>query len=163
VERALAILSRELAGADVTTLSPDPTSAFGSDNLRFQTPSFVSNTGIVTLNAPVTVALLMDTRETDNGIDDDHDGLVDERMLVVTRNIGTASQRSSVLCHGVAEWLEGESSNGLDDNGNGVRDERGFSVQRVGDLLYVRLTIESPTKDARSAKWTTSTAVALHN
>jgi hypothetical protein len=163
VERALALLSRELAGAGVSTFAPDPTSSLGSDNLTFQTPSSVSNTGVVTLKPPVTIALLMDSGEADNGLDDDEDGLVDERRLVVTRGVGTVNQKSTVICHGVAEWLEGELSNGADDNGNGVSDEHGFSVQRVGDLLYVRLTLETAIENAAPAQWTNSTAVVLHN
>lgn len=162
-DRALQTITRALRGAGVHTLIPDPTSAFGSDTITFQTPTGVSGAGVVSFSAPSRIALALDTGEADNGVDDDGDGRVDERALVITRDVGLASQTATTTCHGIGEWLEGETSNGLDDNGNGVIDERGFNVRRVGDLLYVRLTLESRTEDGQVLRCTTDTALVLHN
>src|SRR5262249_41383601 len=98
-----------------------------------------------------------------NGVDDDGDGLVDERNLVMTRNVGTANEVSIVLCHDVARWYPGEISNVADDNGNGVVDESGFNVQRTGDLLTIRLCIEQPTAGGQKISATAETGVVLRN
>src|SRR5438067_685156 len=84
----------------------------GSDTLSFQTPRSVAATGVITWNPAETIALQMGQGEVDNGIDDNHNGLVDERKLVITRGVGTPSQRTTVICTNVAKWLEGELSNG---------------------------------------------------
>jgi prepilin-type N-terminal cleavage/methylation domain-containing protein len=163
-DRAIQQVMRELNGVGVHTLVPDPVTALGADTLTFQTPAAVSALGVVTWAAPMRFALQMDDGEADNGLDDDGDGLIDERRLTLTRNIGTISERTSVLCHGVAAWLEDETGgNGLDDNGNGLVDERGFSVRRTGDLLTVRLTVQAPADEGRVVTWTTTTALVIHN
>lgn len=162
-DRALQTISHELTGAGIHTLAPDPTSNFGSDTLTFQTPRSVSGTGVVTWNAPSTITLQMGNGEADNGLDDNHNGLTDERQLVITRGVGTANPRTTVICTGVAEQLQGELSNGIDDNGNGIVDEHGFCVRRVGSLLYLYLTVEKAAERGRVTQWTTSTAIVLHN
>jgi type II secretory pathway pseudopilin PulG len=162
-DRALQMVTRALRGAGVHTLVPDPNGAFGTGSIRFQTPSDISAEGVVVWNTPTTVAIQMDTGEIDNGLDDDGDGRIDERALVITREIGTPEERATTICHGIAAWADGEIANGLDDNGNGILDERGFNVHRVGDLLYLNLTLESPAGDGRILRCSTSTALALHN
>jgi type II secretory pathway pseudopilin PulG len=162
-ERAMRVVTREVAMVGVHTLAPDPVTNLGSDTITFQTPSSVTATGAVTWNPPTRIELTMDQGEIDNGIDDDGDGLVDERQLTITRDIGTGAERTSVVCHGVAAWLEGESGNGADDNGNGLVDERGFSVRRTGDLLEMRLTLQVPGDKGTTVTWTTTTAVVIHN
>lgn len=153
----------ELSGIARALLVPDPSSALGSDTLTFQRPSAVSNTGAVTWSTQTRLALLMDDRETDNGVDDDGDGLVDERRLVLTREANTANPEPVTLCHGVPELYPGETENGVDDNGNGVVDERGFSVRRIGDLLCVRLAVQLVMSNGGTVTATVDTAVILHN
>lgn len=162
-DRAMQAVMRELVGLGVHTLDPDPVTDFGSDTLTFQTPAAVSAMGAVTWNAPLRFSLALDDGELDNGLDDDGDGLVDERRLMLTRNVGTGGERTTTVCHGVAEWLEGETWNVLDDNGNGLIDERGFSVRRIGDLLQVRLTLEAPGDGGNVLVWTSTTALVIHN
>ena len=163
-DRALHAIRLQLRGAEASTLVPPPTSDFGSDTIQFRTPGDVTAAGVIVWNAPTRIAIQMDAREADNGLDDDGDGRIDERMLVVTREIGTPDERSVTICHGLAAWAEGETGgNAIDDNGNGVIDERGFNVSRVGDLLFLRLTLESRAEDGRILRCTTSTAIVLHN
>jgi prepilin-type N-terminal cleavage/methylation domain-containing protein len=161
--RAVQTIVGELLSVGVHTLVPDPTGALGTDTLTFQTPVSVSNAGIVAWSAPTSIALQMDDGELDNGLDDDGDGLVDERALVITRAIGTPAEHRVILAHGVANWLEGEVPNLTDDNGNGVVDEHGFSLQRVGDLLYIRLTLQAPAPGGVVTAYTITTAIVIHN
>jgi len=162
-EPFLTLNGLQTQSAGVHTLVPDPVGNFGVDTITFKKPLAVSAAGVVTWSAPITIGLQLEETETDNGVDQNHNGLIDERALVITRDVGTASQKSTIACHRVAEWFLGETSNGADDNGNGVIDEHGFCVRRVGDLLYLYLTLESPADGGQVVRWTTSTAIVLHN
>lgn len=162
-DRTMLAVTHELSGLGVHTLVPDPLTNLGSDTLTFQTPLSVSAAGVVTWKEPTRIELDMDDGELDNGLDDDGDGLIDERRLVVTHDVGGPGEKSVVICHGVAKWLEGESGNNLDDNGNGVIDEHGFNVQRVGDLLQVRLTVQGVGEAHTVVVWTATSAMVVHN
>jgi prepilin-type N-terminal cleavage/methylation domain-containing protein len=161
--RALLMATRELTGLGVHTLAPDPTTSLGTDTITFQRPESVTAAGVVIWQPSTMLALLMDEGEADNGVDDDGDGLVDERRLSITRNMGTPQQKTTVLCHGVCAWMDGEIPNGLDDNGNGVVDERGFSLKRTGDLLNVRLALEATADAGERVIFTSTTALVIHN
>jgi prepilin-type N-terminal cleavage/methylation domain-containing protein len=161
--RALNRVADELQGVGHNMLFPDPSSNLGATSLTYQHPIAVSNTGIVTWDSPSTIALQLEPGETDNGLDDNGDGLVDERRLVLTRNAGSPNAVTTVLCSGVPEMGEGETANGLDDNGNGVVDEAGFNVRRVGDLLTVRLAVQGRGKDGELITTALQTSVVLHN
>jgi hypothetical protein len=118
---------------------------------------------VVSWDLPSSLSLELDTGEIDNGLDDDGDGLIDERRLVLTRNVGGPNTITTVLCNGIPELAEGEVANGLDDNGNGVVDEAGFNVRKVGDLLTVRLTVQAPAGGGQIITSTLSTSIVLHN
>lgn len=153
----------ELTGVAISRFVPDPTSALGTENLAFQRPTGVDDFGALTWSDQSRLELAMDTNEIENGLDDDGDRLIDERRLVLTRGVDTAAPQSVTLAHGVAEWFPGELGNAVDDNGNGIVDEHGFSVRRLGDLLFVRLSIEVPHSDGQIARWTIETATRLRN
>lgn len=163
LRRALDRVAGNLTGIGRTLLFPDPTTPFGSSTVTFQHPSGVSGAGAVLWDTPSRIELLLDPRETDNGVDDDGDGLVDERRLVRTINVGTGSQQFTTLCNGIPELMGGETVNGLDDNGNGVLDEAGFNVRRTGDLLTVRLSVQKAFGEWQVATATMETSVVLHN
>lgn len=163
VRRALDGLAEHLTGVGRTLLFPDPTTNFGASTTTFQHPTGVSNLGVVTWDTPSRIELLLDPRDADNGLDDDGDGLVDERRLVWTRNVGAGNQQSATLCNGVPELMPGEIVNALDDNGNGVVDEAGFNIRRVGDLLTVRLSVQQAFGDGQMATSTMETSIVLHN
>ena len=88
-------------------------------------------------------------------------GLVDDGLLVLTRDVGGNDQRI-VLCRGVREYFEGEVGDGDDDNGNGLTDERGFHIQRVDGVLFVRLSLEESVPTGSVVR-TLETAVRLRN
>jgi len=89
------------------------------------------------------IQLAIDPADPDDGIDNDGDGLVDERRVVWIRDVGLPTQRTQVLCTQVQETLAGElPANGLDDNGNGLVDEPGLVFAFDTDRVIVRLSLE---------------------
>ena len=88
------------------------------------------------------LAIQMGAGEVDNGVDDDGDGLIDERSIVRIEDPGAANQQTVVLVNDVAAFLEGELPNGADDNGNGLVDERGLSFDMTDGALNVRISLE---------------------
>jgi prepilin-type N-terminal cleavage/methylation domain-containing protein len=160
---ALDRVAEELTGVGLHQLSPDPTSTAGSETITYQKPVSVSAAGVVTWSTSSRIALAMDDGETNNGVDDDGDGLIDERKLVLTRDLGLGTQQVVTLVHGLPELVPGESANVVDDNGNGVVDERGFNVQRTGDLLTLRLCLQRRAKAGNTITVYAQTAVVLHN
>jgi prepilin-type N-terminal cleavage/methylation domain-containing protein len=161
--RALDRVAEEMTGVGRSLIFPDPSSAFGTGAVTYQKATGVSGAGVVQWTTPSRLELRIDPREIDNGIDDDGDGLVDEQQLVLTRNFGLPNAQPVVLCSNIPKLAPGEILNGIDDNGNGVVDEAGFNIQRVGDLLTIRLTVQQPYSGNRVATVTLETSVTLHN
>jgi prepilin-type N-terminal cleavage/methylation domain-containing protein len=160
--RTLDRVAQELQGVGHSLIFPDPSSNLGSSSITYQHPTGVSPLGVVSWDNPSSLVLQLEPGEIDNGLDDNGDGLVDERQLVLTKNVGALNAISTVICSGIAELGEGEDANGLDDNGNGVVDEAGFNVRKVGDLLTIRLTVEGPGKGGIIST-SLQTSIVLHN
>jgi len=161
--RALDRVAAEMTGVGRSLVFPDPSTSFGASTLTYQRPTGVNAAGVTVWGTQSKLELRLDPREIDNGIDDDHDGLVDERELVLTRDFGTPNARTIVLCRNIPKYMPGEVPNGLDDNGNGVVDEAGFNVRRVGDLLTIRLAVQQPFSGNQVATAVIDTAIVLHN
>ena len=106
-------------------------------------------------------------RVSNDGADNNSNGLVDEGRLVLTLDVGTPEERSVVLTNWVPELLEGELPNGIDDNQNGLVDERGFCIQRVadaaGDALLVRLSLQRRDANRRPLTKTIQARVRVRN
>ncbi len=148
----------ELTGVSAAMMFPDP-DADGTAQVSFQTPSgFVG--GNVVWGPTTQFSLQYDTGEVDDGLDNDGDGLVDECALLLTRNVG-ANQVSTVLCDSVCEFLEGEVLNANDDNGNDMDDEPGFCLQRVGDVLTIRMSLASVDGEGDEVVRTVETSMQL--
>lgn len=156
-------VAAELRGVGFSLLNPDPTSLLGTSTITYQKPSGVTNAGVLIWGTPSRLRLELEPRETNDGTDEDGDGLVDERRLVLVRDVGTLDERTIVLCTGISELSDGELPNGLDDNGNGLIDEPGFSVLRFGDLLNIQLTTSAAVGDGTSATSRITTSVVLRN
>lgn len=109
--------------------------------------------------------LRLSAGEVDDGLDNDGDGLVDERSLVLVRDLGAASELEVTLCANVTERLEGEGGlpDGEDDNGNGLVDEAGFDIARNGDVLTIRLSVAGTDFRGQTMVRTAETAVRLRN
>jgi type II secretory pathway pseudopilin PulG len=138
--RAADRVADELVNAGAATLFPDP-EPDGTDDLVFAAVIGIT-AGAPNWGTPTRIAFEYDPGEVDDGLDNDGDGLVDEGRIVMTRNDGMAGAQRVVLCRDVRELLEGELPNLADDNGNGLADESGFWVQRAGELVIVRVTVE---------------------
>lgn len=161
--RALERVLRELDGASLTRLVPDPTGALGTDNLVFQKSAGVDAAGNVVWSTQTRIALVPEDGENTNGLDDNHNGLVDERKLTVTHDFGTPAARTETIAHFLPALAPGELANGTDDNGNGIIDEKGFNVQRVGNLLTVRLTVEARAGGGDWTSWSETSQLRLRN
>lgn len=109
------------------------------------------------------LAFEYESGELDDGLDNNGNGLVDEGRLVLTEDVGGPDERSRVLTHWVAELLEGEVANGLDDNGNGLIDEPGFTLEQLGETLFVRLTLARRTGEGRMLVRTAMTSIRPRN
>jgi hypothetical protein len=110
-----------------------------------------------------TIGFEYEPGEVDDGVDNDGDGLVDEGQVVLTRNAGSANATRAVLVKNVAELLQGEDLNGADDNGNGMEDEAGFCLQRDGEVVHIRLTLESVDDTGNVLRRTTETSIRMRN
>lgn len=164
--RTLTRVGSELASIGGSTLNLDPEGNFGLPSLQYQR-AIGFNTGV----NPVEIDWGEDTQlgfeyevgEVDDGLDNDGDGLVDEGVVVLTLGIGGPNPRRVILCHDVRELALGELPNGVDDNGNGVADEAGFNMQRVGDVMTVRLCLERRAAGGGTVVRTHQTSVRLRN
>ena len=119
--------------------------------------------GAITWGPDTLLELEYDPQELDDDVDNDGDGLVDEGWLVRTIAPGTEDERRVVLVKDVAEYLDGETLDGVDENGNGLIDERGFSVDVQGNVLTLRLTLESTSNDGRLLRKTAASAIRIRN
>lgn len=115
-------------------------------------------------STPRELVLELEAGELDDGLDNNSNGLVDERRLVLVENQGQADERRLVLVRWVAELLEGELLGGGDENGNGLLDEAGFSIERVDDdSMIVRLTLQRIDAQGFPITRTAQTSVKVRN
>lgn len=111
------------------------------------------------------VAVVDSLGDPDDGVDNDGDGLIDEKRLVWIERPGAANPSVHLLLDGVSESLEGEvPDNGVDDNGNGITDEPGFLVQRTTEgLLEIELTLAREVAHGQVLSRTARKAIRLDN
>lgn len=161
---ALNRVASELAAAERATLQPNPDTDFGSDSLRFRVPiDFDDRAALPIWGTDSSIVCEYESGEADDDVDNNDNGLVDERVLVLVRNVGLPNESRTVLCHGVCELYEGETLDGNDENDNDVIDEAGFNVHRVGDMLWIRLSIEAPDASGQLVIRSVETAIKLRN
>lgn len=101
--------------------------------------------------------------ETDDNTDEDGDGLVDERRLVLVRDFGGPDELELTLLRGVPELFPSESPNGLDDNGNGLLDETGFALFVEDGALQILLSKSGLDSDGRLITRSIRSAIILRN
>lgn len=153
---------RELQCMGGDSATPSPSSSLGTDVLTYQVSEGVAG-GAVAWSSPRRLELLMAPNEFDNGADDDGDGLVDERALVLTYDVGGANERRTTLCDSIPELAPGETANALDDDGNGIVDERGFNLHRTGDVLEVRVTVQGAGPEGSVVSASVETSIRVRN
>ena len=167
--RVLDRVADRLAGASATTVveyvappAGAATSA-GTPSVQFQVASGWA-AGATTWQQAERIALAPSPSDPDNGADDDHDGLVDERQLVWTIDVGLPEERSVVIASEIPEMLEGElAGNAADDNGNGLADEPGFVVAFGEDEAVVWLTLAGRDAKGQRVEHTAERRIAFRN
>jgi hypothetical protein len=161
--RTVDLVARALVHASADSLAAFAASPSWDDVLTVDRPEAVDPAdGSVTWSA-WRFALELAPGETLNGADDNRNGLVDDGVVVLTRDWGTPGATRTVVCTGVRRYLEGETGNGADDNGNGLVDERGLCFERVGSTVTVRLTLEKRDGKGQLVTATARATVTLRN
>jgi prepilin-type N-terminal cleavage/methylation domain-containing protein len=161
--RALDRIASELTAGVDATVTPNPANPLGISTIQFQTCVGFAG-GVQQLSTPTSIRLVSDPNDPNDGIDNDTDGLIDERQIVLVRNVGMADEVTTVLVSHVAEFAAGETANMADDNGNGLIDEAGFSIVADGTAtLRLRLTLECRDPKNILVTRTVETSVHLRN
>jgi hypothetical protein len=162
-----AVVTTERIVADLRTavndsLSPDPGAGVGASSIEY-VQAIGLDAGDVVWSGLRRLAFEYEVGEVNDGIDNNGNGVSDEGRIVLTEDIGGAGERRRTLTHWVSEYLSGEEPNGVDDNGNGLIDEQGFVVERLGESLVIRLTLERGDAQGRTLTRTTRTSARLRN
>lgn len=162
VAMAVQRIVSELSSAGIDTFAALPAPGVATDQLQYL--NAVDFDGAQVLwSAPRRLALELEPGELDDGLDNNGNGLVDERCVVLTENLGLLNERRLVLTRWVPELAEGELANGADDDGNGLVDEPGFSVERIGETLIVRLSLQKRDSEGRLLNRSASTSTRIRN
>jgi len=140
LRRTLARVTDELLPSGAAVLTPAAVKPAGSTTLTYRRSEGAVN-GTIRWGAPQRLAFAYETGEIDDGLDNNRNGLVDEGVVVWTRDVGSPDEVSVILCHDVSEFAEGEVENDADDDGDGLVDERGFSFERTSSHVHVHLTL----------------------
>ena len=160
--RTMTRIVDELAGVGTSVPFPDPTGDFGTETLTFRIAAGVTD-GDIDWGPLTRLDFAYVDDELDDGIDNNDNGLIDEGVLRLTRNVGLGNEQIVILCKDVSEFMPGEILNGDDDNGNEVTEERGFNVHQVGNILEIRLALSNLDTAGRLLERTISTSVRLRN
>ncbi len=162
--RALRTMERicedlKASSSDLTT--PQAVAPFCGDQVDYQRGLGTDAGGNLLWGPPEHLEL--EYEEADDGIDNDHDGLVDECSLVWTENPGVPGERRVVVSRDVREYLEGETFDGNDENENGLIDERGFALDFAGNHVTIRLSLEARDKKGYPIVSTVERTIAFRN
>lgn len=135
-------IADELSMADDASLTP-AAAPLGASLLDFRVPQSVAAVGVTWQNA-TRVEWQVDPNDPADGVDNDDDGVIDEGIVMLRRNVGLAGEQATILATNVLPLLEDETVNNLDDNGNGLVDETGlsFAIDANG-MVTIRVTLFS--------------------
>jgi hypothetical protein len=157
-------ISRELLDADRSSLVLAPPAPFAATSVDYARCEGYA-AGAMLVGPTRRIRMVLQAGEIDNGIDDNGNGLIDERRIELLPDV--LGQPGQVVGWGgfVREFLEGELPNGIDDNGNGLVDERGLclSYDAARGVMTVRVTLERMDPLRRMLTRTVETAVAVRN
>ena len=164
LHRAANRMTQELMSSSLSVLGPAGLmDDFGSSSLNFQAPTAIGPTGPI-WGATQTITGEYAPGELDDGIDNNGNGLIDEGILVLTRDAGLPGAQRIVLCSNLRETFPGEILGNLaDDNGNGVNDESGFNASIVDNVLTLRLCIEVPSFEGTTVIRELTTSTRMRN
>lgn len=160
--RVLEFLAGELHAAQRSGIFPQPVPPFGSPDLRYRLSVGLAD-GEQAWSTPRRVRWVLEDGELDDGLDNNGNGLVDERAVLWVRDEGEVNERRSVRAHWVRELLEGEVANGEDDNGNGLIDEPGLCFWLEGTALHMAISLEAPSGQGRFETRTVRSRIRIKN
>jgi type II secretory pathway pseudopilin PulG len=162
--RTLDALSRRLELSGVTTIpQAGGGPALGTSNVEFQ-PAVDWIDDTVVWGATERLALASEPTDPNDGVDNDGDGLIDEKRVLWTTDLGLLSEQTRVVCKNVADMLTGElGGNGFDDNGNGLIDEQGLVFSFDGDRVTVRLALAARDAGGSTIQHTAERVIAFRN
>ncbi len=138
-------IADEISMADASSLST-AAEPLGANFLDFRLPQVIAAAGVTWANT-TRIELQADPRDVADGTDNDGDGVIDEGIVVLRRNVGLVNEQATTLATGVAPLLEGETDNDADDNNNDLEDEAGLSFETDEDgMVTLRLTLFAATR-----------------
>ncbi|MFH1023173.1 MAG: hypothetical protein V1809_07265 [Planctomycetota bacterium] len=129
-------IATEVQQGGVATFLPDP-GVEGTTTLTFQKSAGVTG-GVITWGTAITYAFQYETGETNDGLDNNSNGLVDEGMVV--RIEGT---QTSVI----TRWVK----------------EGGFLLTRSGNILSIQLDLQRSDGEGRLLSARTISSVIVKN
>lgn len=160
--RTLERIAVEFADVDRSSLAPNPLAPFGGSAVSYARCQGWA-AGAIVVGPTRSIGLALEAGEIDNGLDDNGNGVIDERRVVLVPDIAAPAETIG-LGGWVRELAEGELPNGLDDNGDGLTDEAGLAFRHDGNgTLTISLTLERPDAWGRLATRTLRTAVRMRN
>lgn len=160
--RMLERIAAEFGDVDRSSLNPNPTGLFWTAAIDYARANGFA-AGALQVGPTRRLLLALETGELDNGLDDNGNGLIDERRVLLVPDTATPAERVS-LGSQVRELAEGELPNGLDDNGNGIADEAGLWFRHDGSgTLTVSLSLERLDGRGGSIVRTLTTSVRMRN
>lgn len=163
-ERALERLAREFVDADRNSITLLPAAPLPATTLQLRRTQGWS-AGSLVLGGPRRLRFELDPAETDDGLDNDGDGHVDEGRVVLTTELGTAAENTLTLVENVRALAAGETADGADENGDGRVDEPGFfgEFDAASSTLRLRLTLERRAPDGGPVVRSAQISVRIRN
>ncbi len=161
--RCLDRLSHELLSARQGSIAALPETPDWDNEIVFDQFDGVSAADGTASWVPVRLAFRYEAGEVDDGLDNDNDGLIDEGEVVMTRDWGAPDALTTVMCKHIREFSVGETLDGNDENGNQLVDDRGFSFERDGNYLTIRIAVERFDYDGRLMTTSFDTSVWIRN
>lgn len=161
---ALDRISAELGSAISSSLDPQLTGMV-TDTDEISLAQVLGIVDGVPVPSPDLISFSFEDDPNDpvGGLDNDNDGVVDEARVVFVRGSGGTSPSAITICKNVRRHLQGEEEGGGDENGNGLIDESGFLIQRDGNLLSIKITVQGTNANGESVTKTSSASIVLRN
>lgn len=132
----------ELRPTALASLAPDPLPGLGAEAVQYvHALDYVG--GEIVNSSLRRLSFEYAEGELDDGLDNNSNGLIDEGRVVLTEDPGGAQERRLVLTRWVAEG--------------------GFLVERVGETLFVGLTLERRDAQGRALRRSARTSTQLRN
>jgi hypothetical protein len=163
-QRTLQRIVRELEFSGLGGMSPKNSSPLAADNLTYRVcGGYDEDVASAMWSDERILRREYDAGESDDGVDNDGDGLIDEGDLVWIENEGQPEEQRIVLATGVSELLQGETLDGADENGNGLVDEPGLSFTFADEVVTVRLSVMQAGPGGVVLTKTLETSFTVHN